>query len=183
MHAGPSSSVLPPHGWLALAVLGAMGYLAAALLQLTLTLAHEFTRVSSSTLQADLPLAATASSFVIFAGLVGALSRANRAAGPSGGGQAERALGTLVLGLAGVVLPIALRDAPTTVPAVAATDGATAVLVGTVLAFLGLAALTAGLVRTPASYGRQAALPNGGRRRDEADEGAESVTTDLLEGL
>ncbi len=169
-----------------MAVLGALGYLAAALLQLNLTLAHELTRLSSATLQANLPLAATASSFLTFAGLVGALWRANRAAGPSGAGHAGRAigaLGTLVLALAGVVLPVALREVPSIIPAVVATNGATAVLVGTVLAFLGLAALTAGLVRTPVPYGSRVAMPDGSQHRDEADEGAESVTTDLLEGL
>lgn len=175
----------PPNGWLALAFFGVLGYLAAEVLQLNLAEAQQATHLSADILQADLPLAAAGAFALVFAGLVGSLWRANRAARAGGTGYAGAtlgALGTVVLVLSGVGLPLALARIPSSVPAYLAGKGPVATLAGTFLALLGLALLCVGLVRAPLPSTGSRAQPRGLSRPGHAASQSDPVA-DILEGI
>ncbi len=148
-------TVRSPRGWAGLAFLGVIVYGASKLMESYPDQASRLMRVSTSTLGTYLPIAAIAGTILLFAGLVAALWRVNRAAGWTAAGAAGATLGTLgvvvLLGeaLALVVGQLALRVA---LPAAWVDSVALEDLAGTFLAFAGLVGLGWGLTHAGGLY-------------------------------
>lgn len=177
----------PPKVWLALVFLGGFGYLAAEWWQLDPGLGTAVTRLSPAILQADLPLVAAASSALILGGLVATLTRVTRAAGASRAAGVGRFLGwvgTLAFVLFGIVLPLSLRETPSSVPASLAGEGTLGSFAGAFIAVLGLGLSVAGLVRELGLLAVEApSSPRSLREPSHELEGANALLGELQDEL
>ncbi len=177
----PPRAARPPYGSLAVAFFGILGYAAAQAAAFDPSRVSAITHLSTSLLASDLPMFLAASTAIAFAGLLGALWGANRATGrgaAAGSGLALGSLGVLTLVLAGDILPYLLQHGSSLVPSLVSGDAAVGTAVGTILSFLGLALLCAGLA-APAPAPR--ALVS--RSRDYVSEGPPSALDTLDELL
>lgn len=179
------AGIRPPYASLVLAFLGILGYVAGEVAALDPTRVSQLTHLSSGTLQSGVPLLVAGATAIAFAGLLGALWWANRATGrgtAAWSGLALGGLGVLTLLLAGDALPFLLLNRPWLVPALVAGDGTLGTVLGTILAFLGLALLCAGLAaRVPGPVRRVADTRAPSYVRERPGNALDSLS-DLLEG-
>lgn len=153
-----------PRGWLRLALFGAFVYLASKLMAFYPDAASRATGITSVGLAAYLPVVAGAGLVLFLWGLVAAFWRLNRAAGHTGTGVAGLVAGAVgVVLLAGLVLLDLAGALGFQVPLLVAIGSREplAVLVGTFLAFTGLAILGLGLARAMGLLGPSAPSPSG----------------------
>lgn len=155
--------VTAPRGWLRLALFGAFVYLASKLMAFYPDAASRATGVSAPALVSFLPVVAGAGLVLFLWGLVAAFWRLNRAAGHSGTGVAGLVAGALgVIVLAALVLldlGTAFSISDPVVTALRERE-ALATLIGTFLAFAGLATLGLGLARAGGLFGAPSRSPS-----------------------
>lgn len=159
-----------PRGWLRLALFGAFVYLVSKLMEFFPGSASSATGVPVAGLDAWTPAAAGAGLLLFLLGFAAALWRANRAAGHTNAGVAglvAAALGVAVLAVLEFVDVLGALGLQTVLFSAIASAEPLADLLGTFLAFTGLAALGVGLAHARGLFG-PAAVP--GRAAPEAAE-------------
>ncbi|MGQ0797886.1 MAG: hypothetical protein ACT4OI_08515 [Methanobacteriota archaeon] len=162
-----------PRGWLFLAFLGVWVYLISQVLKVYNAVVADMTALSPGDVLSLLAITSGLGSVLVFAGLVSALWRANLAAGLSGAGVRGLVLGASGVGVL-LVFAIALVLAflgfgGEFVAALTRVRDIGDVL-GTALAFAGLASLGVGLAHATSLFRRPARVP---RPSESAQERAE----------